>query len=243
MNGGIISGESIFHTEESFDAEWFDFGVDQQPRIGFDKCRCHICAGRHCVLGLGLLHNVRHNAGNNSDAFLFRQMRVLNRNHYLWISDIFACTVRLSRVTIGNGTVGSGCCVVPTGLLLMVSNRAAIGRAKKSGFVEYALHSKTIMKSVPIVNVLFVIIVCCKNLEGIANIKICQREMQTSWLAYSWCFFSDIGTCRCKFMCSDWAFLLKWIQMHVGAIWGSRWWWLGDLLIIFWGVRITWRVA
>lgn len=88
------------------------------------------------------------------------------------MSDIFACTVRLSRVTIGNGTVGSGCCVVPTGLLLMVSNRAAMGRVKKSGFVEYALHSKTIIKSVPIVNVLFVIIVCCRNLEGIVRIEI-----------------------------------------------------------------------
>lgn len=46
---------------------------------------------------------------------------------YLWISDILACTVKLSSVTIDNGTVG---CCAPTGVLLIVSNKAAIGRVK-----------------------------------------------------------------------------------------------------------------
>lgn len=43
------------------------------------------------------------------------------------MSDIFACTVRLSSVTIDRGTVG---CVDPTGVLFIVSNNAAIGLVK-----------------------------------------------------------------------------------------------------------------
>lgn len=78
----------------------------------------------------------------------------------LCINDILACTVRLSNVTIDNGTVGCG---TPAGLLI-VSESAAIGRAKKSGFVEYALHSSTIVKSLLICKIEFVIIKCCKNL-------------------------------------------------------------------------------
>lgn len=84
----------------------------------------------------------------------------------LWMSDIFACTVKLSSVIMGNGTACSGCCGVPVaGFLLIVSDRAAIGRVKKSGFVEYALHNITMMKSFPIVNGLLFVIICCKNLK------------------------------------------------------------------------------
>lgn len=55
---------------------------------------------------------------------------------YLWISDILACTVKLSNVTMDNGTIGTGIWLLPIGGLLIVSNRAAIGRVKNSGFVE-----------------------------------------------------------------------------------------------------------
>lgn len=63
----------------------------------------------------------------------WREMFVLfscvwrNKNCYLWISDILACTVKLSSVTMDSGIVG---CVAPTGVLLMVSKSAAIGRVK-----------------------------------------------------------------------------------------------------------------
>lgn len=70
----------------------------------------------------------------------------------LWISDILACTVRLSSVTIGSGTVGNVCWLLLTVDLLIVSNKAAIGRVKNSGFVEYALHSNTTMKSLPMIS-------------------------------------------------------------------------------------------
>lgn len=167
-----------------------------------------------------------------SSEIIFTQLQLwLDGIFYLWMSDIFACTVKLSNVTIGNGTVGSGCWVVPTGLLLMVSKSAAIGRVKKSGFVEYALHNRTMMKSVPIVSVLLVIIVCCRNLEGKIwnNFRLCGTDHLE--LSYSWCFFSDVGTCRCKLKCSDWAFLLKCIQMHVGAICVIHNWFISDLFV------------
>lgn len=67
---------------------------------------------------------------------------------YLCISDIFACTVKLSSVIIGNGNVATFVLAVDDWTFLLIdSTRAAIGRVKYSWNKQNYFHDKLQMEA------------------------------------------------------------------------------------------------